>query len=258
MNKTGRGCFEKGHVPWNKGAKGKQTFSLETREKMRLSHINKMGTNGFLGKHHNEETRNLIGLKHKGKKCNFYIDGRTLKKYFCKDCRKKINYQSIYRGNGRCSSCANIYKWKDEEYRKKTSKNISNRAKDRCSTLEERQKLLERAKLGWKKLRVSPNIIEQKLEILLNKLFSNQYKYVGNCNFFVKNFNPDFINTNHQKKIIELYGDYWHKLPGSKERDKNRLNTYKKYGYKTLIVWEHEFKDKEKLTEKLIKFNEGL
>lgn len=42
----------------------------------------------------------------KGEKHNCYIDGRTLKKYYCKDCKKEISYQSGYYGKGKCASCA--------------------------------------------------------------------------------------------------------------------------------------------------------
>ena len=35
-----------------------------------------------------------------------YIDGRTNKKYYCRDCKKEISqYSGIY-GNGKCRSCA--------------------------------------------------------------------------------------------------------------------------------------------------------
>lgn len=66
-------------------------------------------------------------------------------------------------------------------------------------------------------------------------------------------FNPDFINVNYQKKIIEFYGDYWHK--NTKKRDKQRIETYKNFGYKTLIVWEHELDNKDRLKEKILNFN---
>lgn len=35
-----------------------------------------------------------------------YIDGRTLKKYYCIDCIKEIGYFSHYYGNHRCKSCS--------------------------------------------------------------------------------------------------------------------------------------------------------
>ena len=57
------------------------------------------------------------------------------------------------------------------------------------------------------------------------------------------------------KKIIELYGDYWHNTKDGIKRNKRRLRVYKKYGYKTLIIWEHELKDLSKLICKIEEFN---
>ncbi|MFH0805971.1 MAG: DUF559 domain-containing protein [Patescibacteria group bacterium] len=87
-----------------------------------------------------------------------------------------------------------------------------------------------------------------------NKLFYKKYKFVGNGKYWVTNFNPDFINTK-SKKIIELYGDYWHNKEDVRKRDKLRIPTYKKYGYKTLVIWEKELKNIIKLTKKLGDFN---
>jgi len=79
-------------------------------------------------------------------------------------------------------------------------------------------------------------------------------KFVGDGKVILSGFCPDFINK-IQKKIIELYGDYWHtKSQYVINKDKRRLIEYKKRGYKTLIIWEHELKDLDKITNKLIKF----
>lgn len=40
-----------------------------------------------------------------------------------------------------------------------------------------------------------------------------------------------------------------------KKKTKERLKTYKKYGYKTLVIWEKELKHLDKLIGKVIKFN---
>lgn len=64
----------------------------------------------------------------------------------------------------------------------------------------------------------------------------------------------DFINCNGQKKIIELFGDYWHNRKEVKKRDKKRIKTYAKYGYETLIIWEHELKNRKKLKNKILNF----
>jgi len=45
----------------------------------------------------------------KGKNNPAYLDGRTLKKHYCK-CGKEISYWSFFCGKGRCNSCAHIGK----------------------------------------------------------------------------------------------------------------------------------------------------
>lgn len=67
--------------------------------------------NPFYGKRHTKKTKNKLSKSHKGifedKNNPNYIDGRTLKKYYCKDCGTKIGINSGYYGQGRCNSCAN-------------------------------------------------------------------------------------------------------------------------------------------------------
>jgi very-short-patch-repair endonuclease len=106
-----------------------------------------------------------------------------------------------------------------------------------------------------KALRVPQNKAEKSLSNILMDLFGKSYKFVGNGKICIDGFFPDFINCNGQKKIIELYGDYWHNKTGMKERDKRRIKAYKKYGYRTLIVWEHELKSIDNLKKRLIEYN---
>jgi len=107
-----------------------------------------------------------------------------------------------------------------------------------------------RVKLSSKK-----NNCEKIIEKLLNEILPEQYKYVGQGNFWVERFNPDFININGQKKIIEHYGDYWHNREDALKRDKKRLKIYKEYGYKTLIIWQHELNDLKKVKKRILNFN---
>jgi len=83
------------------------------------------------------------------------------------------------------------------------------------------------------------------------------FNYVGDGAIWFRgenySFNPDFLSKN-PKHIIEVYGDYWHNLEGAKKRDKERIATYEKYGYKTLIVWEHELGNQVKLFKKITAF----
>lgn len=94
---------------------------------------------------------------------------------------------------------------------------------------------------------------EQQLLDILNKLFPNEYKFVGGFEVMIGGYYPDFINVNGQKKIVEMFGDYWHR--NSQEKDANRLKQYAVYGYDTLVVWEKELKNKSLLEKRLICFN---
>jgi very-short-patch-repair endonuclease len=139
----------------------------------------------------------------------------------CIDCGKLIWYRFK-----RCKHCARKKQWKNPEYRNKT------------------------LKAQRKAMKLAPNKAEKKLNRILNK----DYKFVGNGKIFFDGYNPDFINVNGQKKIIELFGNYWHNKPEVKLRDKKRIRTYAKYGYSTLVIWEHELNNAKKLKEKINEF----
>lgn len=167
----------------------------------------------------------------KGKNNPSFTKGGYLKKYYCIDCGKEIGINSGFYGKSRCKSCAGKKRWQNKEFRENT------------------------LKASFEGRKIFPNKPEKLLTKLLNKLLPNRYKFVGDGKYFIAGFVPDFININSQKKIIELYGDYWHNLPKRKEADKRRTIIYKKYGYKTLIIWEHELKNLDRVKNKILKFN---
>jgi very-short-patch-repair endonuclease len=137
--------------------------------------------------------------------------------------------------------------------KKRTQKSIESTSKilkELWGNNEFKNKTLKAQRKGMK---LNLNKKEEILKHLLYLLFFNKYKYTGNRNVWIEGFNPDFINEK-DKKIIELFGDYWHNLPQVKERDVRRLETYKKYGYKTLIIWENELKDLELAKNRLLNF----
>jgi len=97
---------------------------------------------------------------------------------------------------------------------------------------------------------LTPNKTEIWLENLLDKTFPGEWKYVGDGEVIISGKCPDFININGQKKIIELFGDYWHK--GQDPQD--RIDIFSPYGYKTLVIWEKELKDFKSLRKKIFDF----
>ena len=108
----------------------------------------------------------------------------------------------------------------------------------------------------FKGRKLSPNNPEKLLIKLLNKILPKTYKFVGNGKLIVGCFCPDFVNKDNNK-IIEFYGDYWHDKTEQKQRDKRRKIAYKKFGYKTLIIWEKELKDLNKVKENILKFDKN-
>jgi hypothetical protein len=76
------------------------------------------------------------------------------------------------------------------------------------------------------------NKAEDKINNFLQAEFPNEWKYVGSGEVWIGAKNPDFININGQKKIIEFWGEYWHRNHSKQDR----IDYFKEYGYETLIV----------------------
>jgi len=71
------------------------------------------------------------------------------------------------------------------------------------------------------------------------KKYNLPFKYVGNGSFWIGNLNPDFIDCNGRKVVVEIFGDYWHR---DKEKNKRREQTLSKFGWKMIVFWESEIK----------------
>jgi len=243
------------------------------------------------GKIHSKRMKGEGNSNHKG--------GRTLKKYYCieLDCHNEISYPNWLYGNKRCQSCAVKYlhklgilntkgknngmtgKHHDESTRRKMNishggdgrfkherlphcqecgKELGDCRSERCNSCKVKEQHRNNV-FNYKK---TPNKPEKLLRKLLNEFLPSEYKFVGNNKIVIDTFNPDFVNCNGQKKIIELFGCYWHKCSqcgfgNERTLDKKRLGVYKKFGYKTLIVWEHELKNLDKVKDKILKFNKS-
>ena len=100
--------------------------------------------------------------------------------------------------------------------------------------------------------RMLPNKCETKLLGLLNELFPKRWQFVGGGQLIIGGRCPDFVAISEQK-VIELLGTYWHGLFDGADR----VEHYKMFGYRTLIIWEDELKGEpaeDKLVKRLRKF----
>ena len=109
----------------------------------------------------------------------------------------------------------------------------------------------EFAKKMIKSWKLQPNKPELLLQSILQELYQNDFKYVGDGEVIIAGKCPDFINVNGKKQIIELYGDYWHR----NDNPEDRIKIFEPYGYKTLVIWERELKDVNKVKEKIREFS---
>lgn len=131
-------------------------------------------------------------------------------------------------------------------------KKITNSGRYKKGHKETEEQRDKRIKKSIKGLKIKPNKPEK---IMINIIRENNFpfNFVGDGQVIIGGFNPDFLSRN-PKHIIEFFGDYWHNLPRYKDLDKRRLETYKKYGYKVLVVWEHELKNPFQVVKKIKEF----
>lgn len=174
--------------------------------------------NGMYGKHHTDSTKLKISLKSKG---NQYWLGRkhseeTIKKFKLID---KTGSGFHFRSkSGSFKGCNNpMFGRKQSELCKQINR--------------ERQKIKNSFILIKNKL-------EEDFENILEENFPNKWKYAGTGEFPVGYKYPDFINE-EDKKIIEVFGNYWHR----NDTGEARISHFKQYGYSTLIIWEKEIRE---------------
>lgn len=75
------------------------------------------------------------------------------------------------------------------------------------------------------------------------------FAYAGDGSFTIDGLRPDFV-CKSRKIVVELYGDYWHRND-SIEKTARRIHRFAKEGWRTIIIWENEVKDRNKLRKKL-------
>ena len=176
-------------------------------------------------------------------------------------------------------------KWLDPEHRRRQStlfKQIRNTPEFRARQLkaitnpEHLKKLSKIKKELWQSnpairrkivraLAKRPTAPESTLNRTLQILYPREFKYNGvNAGVMLGGYIPDFVNVNGKKQVIELFGCYWHGCkacghddPEQIRKDRKRVKSLQKLGWESLIVWQHELNDAEKLETKIAHFVGG-
>ncbi len=200
----------------------------ETKKKIRKALQGRVSP--MLGKHHSKKARQKMSNALKGR--TFSEETRAKLSLANKGHVPWIKGKSLSEKIKRKISEAKKRDWKNLKYRKSTFRGINER----------------------------PTKLEKILLHILSDLFPHEYKYVGDKKTWIGRCNPDFINVNGQKKIIELFGAYWHGKEktgmSKKENERQRQSYFAKYDYQTLVVWEHQLRDIPKLKYTLQQFHD--
>jgi G:T-mismatch repair DNA endonuclease (very short patch repair protein) len=102
-----------------------------------------------------------------------------------------------------------------------------------------------------------PNKQEMRLSYILRHICPYEYRYNGDARhgMIFGGRIPDFVNVNGKKKVIELFGDWWHgerRTGRTKEQEELRcIKHYADFGYSCLIVWQSEFANNSLLKTKI-------
>ena len=219
MPKGVRG-FQKGGIPWNKGTVGVQKntrkgktnvefYGVERAEELKKKYQKGQKgkhsgiLNGMYGRKRSERVKNAVRKANKGRAAW----NKNLTKETDVRVKKYADRLKIVKGN--------MNLWLDSEV---VSKILAGRGK-------------------------SPNHLER----LFIKLTPDCVRFVGDGSWWRKLLNgkyknPDFKVTG-QNKVIELFGDYWHRNDSPQEL----IDLYNQIGIACLVFWEHELYDQSEL-----------
>ena len=245
-------------------------LSLEHREKLRQANL---GNKHCLGRKLSDETKKKIGLANS-------IRPRTEAE---KEFLRHLNTNPIFTTETRCKiSETSKGRVKSSEARAKLSQSLTGKThapetkakigrikKKAWQDPEWRDKVVLSQIVGrkevmkrdptWRARQIEaqrkgyslfPNKAETALLNLLEQDYPNEWAYVGNGSLIIGNWNPDFANVNGHKELIEVFGDHWHR--GQNPQD--RIDLFKRFGFRTLVIWECELKQLDGVREQVACF----
>lgn len=133
--------------------------------------------------------------------------------------------------------------WQDSKYRNGAIQSI----RLRWQNPEYKDRVIRLQRLGRQ---IKPNKLELQLQAILDELCPGKWAFVGDGQLIIGGKNPDFMNVNGTKEVIELFGDFWHQG----EDPQDRINHFRQYGFRCLVIWESELNQLKELLNKIDNF----
>src|SRR3990167_10792678 len=224
---TGITCFKKGFIPWNKGKK--TGYILGTGFKKGHVAWNK-GFHIYTG-----------GKKFERGQTPWNKVTPIIKK--CVGCGKEFTDNPARMKRAKyCSRKCTGEARQGTKLSEKTKEKIRESGKKLFSNREYREKRLE---LMLRALLKRPTSLEKRMIDLIQK-HNLPYKYTGNGSFWIgyPPKNPDFVNVNGEKKLIEVGNVYHHQGDYIEKRRKH----YAQYGWESYIFIKDNLDEKQILT----------
>jgi len=100
--------------------------------------------------------------------------------------------------------------------------------------------------------RLKPNKHEIKVMSILDREFPSEWRYVGDFSLMIGTRNPDFVHST-KKLLIEYNGEFFHNqlyFPNVQSPE-DRTRYFEEFGYNTLIIWQSELNNEDKLVDKI-------
>lgn len=161
--------------------------------------------------------------------------------------------------------CPSFGKIRAKETREKIRENVTKRFSDP----KEREDQSKRTTESWQDPEIArrmmsvkcPNKTELRLNALIQSVAPGEFALNVRANIMTLGGKvPDFVNVNGKKKLIELFGNWYHSKEFATRNGikyaspEDRINYFKKFGWDTLVVWEHELKGEKVLINKIGEF----
>ncbi len=231
----------KGGIPWNKGQTG--VYTPERLEAMRRA----CPEGCVCGRHrpvvHSMETRAKLSAAKRGKALPPFSEEH--RRRLSAAGKGKVHARGVRRSDAMRARISVVKKlfYVNPANRKAHSVCLTKAMADPAV----RQAISERQLLKWQDPEyahkvlsanaVRPNQGELRLLAVLKP---DGFRYVGDGRFIVGGKSPDFWDGD--KRLVELYGDYWHRNDDPQER----IDYFARYGYKCRVIWASELEKVER------------
>lgn len=123
----------------------------------------------------------------------------------------------------------------------------------KCPWVSERNKRPEFVAKVLKSLQKRPTSIEKRFIDIIQK-HSLPFEYVGNGRRIIGSRCPDFVHSQNPKKVIEVFGTYFHSPEVNKKVHPSRTYSgttqyYSQHGVDCLIFWDHELENEQAVVD---------